>query len=301
MVAAFASVITNLDYLPGLLTLEYSLRKSQSKYKLIALCTNDFPAKGLSALKQRSIDHRTIQRLSPKTAKNYAADPRFNECWTKLQAFGLFEYAKVVLLDCDMLIRENIDNLMDIDLDAVKSQGKGSRLFAAAHACVCNPLHKPHYPVEWNPQNCAYTSQHDQADDAQIRAALPTTGLGLLNSGTLVIQPCEGVYEQILQGLQTEQLDKYTFPDQDLLADIFRKQWYALPYVYNALKPMRRQGVHDKVWRDEKVKIIHYILSPKPWDQEEDLDKDDILIKWWRDAIVDRQNEYRVQGINDGY
>ena len=52
-------------------------------------------------------------------------------------------------LDSDMMVMRNMDELMDLELDAPESKGKGNRVFAASHACVCNPKKKPHYPKDW--------------------------------------------------------------------------------------------------------------------------------------------------------
>ena len=51
----------------------------------------------------------------------------------------------MVQLDSDMLVLQNMDELMDIPLDI-----EGNRVFAASHACVCNPTKKPHYPADWS-------------------------------------------------------------------------------------------------------------------------------------------------------
>lgn len=72
---------------------------------------------------------------------------RFYDCWSKLTPFSLVEYERVVQLDSDMLVRRNMDELMDIELDVPEEEGR--RVFAASHACVCNPLHKVHYPKDW--------------------------------------------------------------------------------------------------------------------------------------------------------
>lgn len=52
-------------------------------------------------------------------------------------------------LDSDMMVLKNMDELMEIELDASASEGKGNRVFAASHACVCNPKKKAHYPKDW--------------------------------------------------------------------------------------------------------------------------------------------------------
>jgi hypothetical protein len=54
-----------------------------------------------------------------------------------------------VQLDSDMLVMQNMDELMEMELDPPSLEGKGKKVFAAGHACVCNPLKKPHYPKDW--------------------------------------------------------------------------------------------------------------------------------------------------------
>lgn len=61
----------------------------------------------------------------------------------KLQPFGLVEYERVVQLDSDMLVLENMDELMTLPLNP------DTAVFAASHACTCNPFNKAHYPEDW--------------------------------------------------------------------------------------------------------------------------------------------------------
>lgn len=44
-------------------------------------------------------------------------------------------------MDADMLVRKNMDELMEMDLP--------DGWIAAAHACACNPLKLTHYPLDW--------------------------------------------------------------------------------------------------------------------------------------------------------
>jgi alpha-N-acetylglucosamine transferase len=135
--------------LKGLLTLDHSLKKFESKYPLVALYTDTFPPSGLAALDARRIPKRHVAYLQPKVSKDYVNDPRFIDCWSKLTAFSLTQYDRVVQLDSDMLVLRNMDELMELELDPPSAAGKGKRVFAASHACVCNPLGKPHYPKDW--------------------------------------------------------------------------------------------------------------------------------------------------------
>ena len=147
----WASLITNTRYLPGLLTLHYALRKHGSKYPLIALYTSTFPTSGHAALDGRNIPKKHVEYLVPSVQRDFTnSDPRFYDTWSKLTLFSLTEFERVVLLDCDMLVLRNMDELMeDVELDHPALEGKGQKVFAAAHACVCNPLRRTHYPVDW--------------------------------------------------------------------------------------------------------------------------------------------------------
>ena len=48
---------------------------------------------------------------------------------------------RVVMIDADMLIRRNMDELVDLPLE--------EGWIAAAHVCACNPRKIPHYPEDW--------------------------------------------------------------------------------------------------------------------------------------------------------
>lgn len=60
----------------------------------------------------------------------------------------------MVQLDSDMLVLRNMDELMEMELDGPEKEGKGNKVFAAGHACVCNPLGKKHYPSDWYVYEC---------------------------------------------------------------------------------------------------------------------------------------------------
>lgn len=337
----WASLITNLDYLPGLLTLSHSLTAVNTHYPFVAFHTPDFPTSGLAALHARGIRTQLVPSLQPGQSRVYAHDPRFQETWTKLVVFSLVEYERVVLLDGDMLVRRNMDELMDLELDGplgqsqpqsqsqVEGKDEGRRVFAASHACACNPLKKEHYPKTWYipipppylssasdhtnknrriPSNCAFTTQHASPAEAQNQGAPASAGVGMLNSGLLVVAPSQHTFALIRAAMDTpSRTAGYDFPDQELLSDVFRERWVALPYVYNALKTLRWEGVHSAIWRDESVKNVHYIFAKKPWHEEapvegrEDEADMDVTNRWWWRANLERQRREREGGITDGF
>lgn len=145
----WTSLVTNTAYLSGLLTLDYSLKKVGSKYPLVALYTDSFPVEGHAALDARGIPKQRIPYLLPAEHKDFSNDVRFYECWSKLAHFSLVAYDRVVMVDSDMLVVRNMDELMELELDPPELGGAGRRVFAASHACLCNPLLKQHYPKTW--------------------------------------------------------------------------------------------------------------------------------------------------------
>jgi alpha-N-acetylglucosamine transferase len=115
----------------------------------VALYTDSFPEEGRRALDVRGIPKQRVEYLLPSLHKDYSNDPRFYDCWSKLTPFSLVQYDRIVQLDADTLVLKNMDELMELELDGPEQEGKGSRVFAASHTCVCNPLKKPHYPENW--------------------------------------------------------------------------------------------------------------------------------------------------------
>ncbi len=301
----WTTLITNTDYLYGLLTLDYSLKASGSKYPLVALYTDTFPVEGHAALDARRIPKRHIPYLLPAINVDYSNDPRFYDCWSKLTPFSLVEFDRVVQLDSDMLVLRNMDELMDLPLDAPSLAGKGDCVFAAGHACVCNPLKKPHYPRDWVHENCAFTTQHSKMDEAQTTApATDASPLGMMNGGLQVVNPSASVYALICDYLNSDKAPSLEFADQSLLSDLFRNRWVPLPYIYNALKTLRWGGIHKEIWRDEEVRNVHYILSPKPWDEYDEAGNStskDESHKWWQDVNAKRLAEEKAKGVDDGF
>ena len=116
--------------------------------------------------------------------------------------------------------------------------------------------------------------------------------------------PSKTYYDLIIKRLGEEtSIASYDFADQSLLSDIFSGNWVPLPYIYNALKTLRWEGVHSEIWQDEKVKNVHYILTPKPWDVKrgEEKPEDKIVFGWWYDANDDRLRAEKARGIDDGF
>ena len=122
----------------------------------------------------------------------------------------------------------------------------------------------------------------------------------MVNGGLLVINPCQAIYNAILEGMTTSSVMEYDFADQSLLSDLFGGRWVAIPYIYNALKTLAWENVHASIWREDRVKNIHFILSPKPWDEKSGDVKYEIHQRWW-DINLERLEAEKKNGIDDGF
>ncbi|KAK0208366.1 nucleotide-diphospho-sugar transferase [Desarmillaria ectypa] len=256
--AAWVSLLSKTAYLPGLLVVDYGLKAAKSKYPLIVMVTPDIPQDARNVLKNRGLISVDVGVVAPEASRQRfdIHDARFADTWSKVRTFEMVDYDRVVLLDADVIILRNMDELMDLDLP--KDQ------IAAAHVCACNPRKLPHYPADWIPENCAHSAvSGPNAPPPQWSEGKPRP-YSQLNSGVVVLNPSMAVANAIIERLMTSaEVENFTFADQDLMIEHFKGMWKPLPWYYNALRTL--QVVHPKIWRDEEVRCLHYILPDKPW------------------------------------
>lgn len=269
MMNAWVTLLTQPNYLVGVRTLRASLEASGSPYPLVVMVTAGIDADSRQVLSDDGCLLRDVEPLRPANDRLDAyANARFAEVWTKLAAWRLTEFDRIVFLDADMLVTRNMDELFALEL--------ADGTIAACHACRCNPNRIASYPSHWTPGNCFYT---------YCRGAEHTSEPGLvddyLNGGFLVVSPDEAVYADMLERLAAlEDLKRYPFAEQDFLNEYYLRRWQPLPYIYNALKTLPFQ--HPSMWDSAAVKNIHYIID-KPW--EKPLDPEDRYYEltrlWW--------------------
>lgn len=113
-----------------------------------------------------------------------------------------------------------------------------------------------------------------------------------------MLNPSSSLFALITAALASPATLAYDFPDQELLAELFAGRWVPLPYVYNALKTMAGEGVHARIWRIEEVRVVHFILSPKPWEDEGARDGEGMgLERLWWEVEAERGEWERARGI----
>ena len=285
------TLLTRPSYFAGVIILSHTLRAHSSAYPLVVLTTPSLPADCLSALEaecrqssSKLIIH-PVEQLLPNTEVSIVAT-RFEDTWTKLRAFELYNLGldTLVFLDADMAIFKNCDELMETKLP-------GSDWVGANHACVCNLDRDPWAPEDWRKGNCAYTPLTHPSVMLSPTPVTPDARptYHLLNSGMFVYHPSKQLWDRMLHFFNTTPLLKeFVFPDQDFIIHFFRNKWMSLGWQYNALKTMRYW--HPGMWRDDEVRVLHYIVD-KPWERRVASDgnaghlgRDGFTHSWWWDC-----------------
>jgi hypothetical protein len=114
MKKAYVTTLCHGDaYAPGVEALGGSLRASGTREAMVLMVTPDVSAATRDALAAQGWTIRDVEPVenpSPATAQLF---PRFAATFTKLRAWDLVEYDKVVLLDADTIVLKNVDDLFD--------------------------------------------------------------------------------------------------------------------------------------------------------------------------------------------
>ena len=114
---AFVTVLTTDDYLIGVLSLNESLKRVNSKYPFIVVVNNNVKQETIEKMEKLGITVKKVESidipdgvLDKNEGTNYT---RWNNTFDKLRIFGLTEFDKIVCLDSDMYIKANIDELFE--------------------------------------------------------------------------------------------------------------------------------------------------------------------------------------------
>lgn len=131
------------------------------------------------------------------------------------------------------------------------------------------------------PENCGFTAADKTTGQPAPLTSDSPRNHRLLNSGTVVLSPSQKDYNTLIHTMNTHPaVPDMIFFDQDLLPIVYDDKWLPLPYIYNGLKTLR--GCHADLWKDQDVKILHYILQ-KPW-KTRTIEQDIVGIQhqlWW--------------------
>lgn len=273
----------NGDYVKGVVGLAKGLRKVKSAYPLVVAMLPDVPQEHRELLRSQGCIIQEIEPIYPPENQIEFAMAYYVINYSKLRIWN-FDYNKMVYLDADIQVFENIDHLFDTP----------DGYFYAVMDCFCEKTwsHSPQYSVGYC-QQCPEKVKWP----AEMGCPPPL----YFNAGMFVFEPSHLVYESLLQTLVITA--PTPFAEQDFLNMFFNHIYKPIPLAYNLVLAMLWR--HPENVELEKIKVVHYCAAgSKPWrytGKEANMDREDIkmlVAKWWaiyNDETLDFKVENSAQ------
>jgi len=256
------------DYWMGVVGLAKGLRKVGSAYPLVVAVLPDVPESHRRILISQGCIVREIVPVYPPENQTQFAMAYYVINYSKLRIWEFVEYERMVYLDADIQVFDNIDELFDLP--------KGH--FYAVMDCFCEKTwtHTPQYQIGYC-QQCPDKVTWPAAEMGAPPALY-------FNAGMFVHEPSMATAKALLDTLRVSPTTP--FAEQDFLNMFFREQYKPIPLVYNLVLAMLWR--HPENVQLEKVKVVHYCAAgSKPWrftGKEANMDREDIKIlvrNWW--------------------
>jgi glycogenin len=243
----YISIITTNEYLEGVLVLYYSLMKTQPKYPFLLLVTPNVSQEILDKLFQHKINYKIVNYI--QNATDFSSNEksvRWKYTHSKLEIFGQTEFEKLVYLDADMLVLQNIDDLFE----------------------------KPHMsaaiPSGLLPE---YASKHTHLNSGLM---VIEPSLDLYNDMMSKIRENATKYPGDQDFIQAYYPD---WPSQkELHLDTKYHIFHSDLEQYNKLFGYQLNNSKNS------VKVIHYIGSVKPWQKKQEISQ--LEFKMWLKEIL---------------
>jgi glycogenin glucosyltransferase len=109
---AFVTYLGTDSFLPGVLVLYASIGRFNEKYQVLILVSEAVSSGVIAILCQNSLNFIIVPVIqNPNQIEDDQRNYKYT--YTKLRIFELFKYEKIVYLDADMLVCENIETLFD--------------------------------------------------------------------------------------------------------------------------------------------------------------------------------------------
>jgi lipopolysaccharide biosynthesis glycosyltransferase len=231
----FLTYLSNDRDYKGALAINYMIKKYNSNYKLACIILENVSENIINILQQSNI---MLYKYSlTDTLKIFNYDETFinyiinKHYYGKFFMYDLTMYDKIIYLDTDLLIKANIDNLFLND-------------------CSENKCYMT-YDTEYNSEN----------NDILLRNYT-------FNSGVVIFQPnketcckfyiyLKNVYENNINSLKTDQ-DIFEIMNNNKFINVQH-----LEYKYNCPSMVSTYFTKNNFLED--LIIIHFTLSPKPW------------------------------------
>jgi glycogenin glucosyltransferase len=107
----YVTLLSTVNYLPGVLALNESLRQVESTYPLLVALSINLPSTIRATLLQAGMQVIVLPEGIAVPKKLRDGSGHWNNTFDKLHLFGLTDFRKLVYIDSDMIVLCNIDEL----------------------------------------------------------------------------------------------------------------------------------------------------------------------------------------------
>ena len=191
--------------------------------------------------------------------------------WYKLYAWKL-DYEKIIFLDVDLLVLENIDELFDlnVELAGVAALSSDEKIL----------FWDPPGPLESDPVDINSWRNFSRVSELEVYHSG-------LNSGVILLKPSAEIYHQLLTAASLL-AERTCCPSQEFVFRFFelRGTYHRLPPTYNMRK------IHKISYEDanSQVKVYHFVEKKKPWMIGRSAAKNFKYARLWWDAAEKADN-----------
>ncbi|XP_021853433.2 galactinol synthase 2-like [Spinacia oleracea] len=269
------------DYVKGVVGLAKGLRKAKSRYPLVVAVLPDVPEEHRNILVSQGCVVREIEPVYPPENQTQFAMAYYVINYSKLRIWEFVEFSKMIYLDGDIQLFDNIDHLFDLP---------DGNLYAVMD-CFCEKTwsHTPQFQIGY----CQQSPNKVQWAEEQLG---PRPSL-YFNAGMFVFEPKMSIYHDLLNNLKLTQ--PTPFAEQDFLNMYFKDIYKPIPPIYNLVLAMLWR--HPENIELNKAKVVHYCAAgSKPWrytGMEANMEREDIkiLVKKWWEIYDDESLDYKPE------
>lgn len=247
-------------YVPGVICTAESIRRSGSKNDILVMVTPDVSDAACelmlsSCTKIVKIPYITFPTKNMKTKRQMELYGSWlSEAYTKWNCLTLTDYQKVLFIDADIIVVQNLDHIFELQAPA----GTFSTPWASTFT------KQPGFNLDGYP-----TEHASPVPTAAILKALKSGGYTFIAS-LVLLHPCLSTFTRYIKTINRILpfgFDNYSTPDEQSLAFYYAAnniQWTHIHQRYNFI-------VHKLQWLITKTgaitvpHVLHYFSSKKPW------------------------------------
>lgn len=221
------------EYFLGTILAGYTLRKTKPKHDVVLMVTDDVPENQIIILKKYFNKIITVDYIDTHPDNFVKDDTRFTKVFTKLNLFNLTEYDKVLMLDVDIFMVNNVDHLFELPTPAAHFRNK--------------------------------KLDHGSKIDSNLITLKNGRINGGVNAGTMLLKPDANEFKDMIKEIKKPLRFKLLGPEQDYLSYRYKDNIYHLDFAYCCKFDMDKEmnwynySIHD-------IYILQYSWIFKPWD-----------------------------------